>query len=164
MGKRVAAMALAAVLPVLAVAPAEAHWHGGFWFGVGTGTLLTAPLWYPYGYRAPYYYYPYAPSYPYAAPYYYPYYQPYPVYVAPVPSAGSPPPAEMPATPTTPTPSPLTPSSPGTGPASPPAASQGPAGQTCTAVWVEAHYETHIRTDGQATTVWIPAASQQICR
>lgn len=168
MRNRIVAIVLAAVLVVLAAVPAEAHWHGGFWFGLGTGALLTAPFWWPYGYRAPYYY-PYAPYYdpyasPYASPYYYPSYQPYPVYVPPAPSAGSAPAAGMPASPTTPTPSPLTPSSPGTGAAPPPATGEGTAGQQCATVWVEGHYETHIRADGQATTVWIPAVSQQICR
>jgi hypothetical protein len=143
------------MLLLLAAAPADAHWYGGgFWLGLGVGTLLTAPLWAPYAYASPYYY-------PYPYPYYYPYYPPYPAYASPAPPAGSVPPA---ATPTTPTPSLLTPSPPETGGPAPPAVREGTAGQTCDAVWVEGHYETHIRPGGQGVTVRIPGASQQICR
>jgi hypothetical protein len=168
------AVGMAALLLALAAAPVEAHWHAGFWVGLGTGALLTAPLWWaPYGYpyAAPYphgypyaspYPYPYA-AYPYAYPYGYPYYEPPPAQAVPPPAGVAPPAAPHP-TPTTPTPSPLTPSPPSGAAPAPPAAGEGGIARQCETVWVDGHYETHSRPGGQITTVWVPAASRQICR
>jgi hypothetical protein len=146
---RAVAIGLVVLLVGVAAAPVEASWRVGFWVGLGFPygwPYGHAP--YPYPYYAPYYY----PHYPYYA---YPYAAPYPVYVYPPPAA-SVPPAAAPATPTTPTPSPLTPS--------PPAAGEGATAQKCETVWVEGHYETHVGPGGQASTVWVPGASRQICQ
>jgi hypothetical protein len=135
---------LVIALVLVPAAPAFAYWRGGFWIGLGTGMLLTAPFW--YGPPSVYYY----PPYPYAYPY--PYASPYPAY-APPPAA--PAYAPPPATPTTPTPSPL---------AAPPGA-PGPSAQPrCETVTVEGHYETYVTAGGQASTVWVPAGPREICQ
>ena len=142
---RVGLVVLVVLLVLAPAAPAVAYWRGGFWLGLGTGMLLTAPFWY-----APPLY-SYAPPAPYAYPYPYPYAYAYPYsYAYPTP-----PPA---ATPTTPTPSPLSP---------PAAESEGPgpsAGRRCETVTVEGHYETHVTAAGQASTVWVPAGPREICQ
>ncbi len=146
---------------------------GGFFLGLGIGTLLTAPFWYPPAYAYPAYTYP-AYSYPvYSYPAYsYPAYS-YPAYstytystYAPVytpPTAG-----------TTPTPEPVSPSYPGSAEAVPaPPSGAPPQGvpqppqtsmQNCQNVWVEGHYETRVMPNGQRVTSWIPAYSQQVCQ
>jgi hypothetical protein len=151
-------LVLVALLVLAPAAPASAYWRGSFWVGLGTGLLVTAPFW--YGPSSVYYYpspYPYSP---------YPYSSPYPVYA--YPPASSPPPAYAPpaytppayvppSSPTTPTPSPLSPAPPAEGA---PSASA----QNCETVWIEGHYEVHVSASGQATTVWVPGASRQICQ
>lgn len=139
---RVGLVVLVILLVLAPAAPAVAYWRGGFWIGLGTGMLLTAPFWY----GAPPVY-SYAPPAPYPYPYAYPY--PYP-YAYPTP-----PPA---ATPTTPTPSPLSP--PAAGAESPGAS----AARRCETVTVEGHYETYVTAAGQASTVWVPAGPREICQ
>lgn len=155
-------------LIVLPAGPALAHWHGGFWIGLGAGAFLTAPFWgWPYPYRA------YAPE-----PIYVP--APAPVYVYPpasYPAYAPPPPVAYPVyTPpppslTTPTPSPLSPppsappgETPGSGPPSPPGGPPQASSQQCRTVWIEGHWEIHVLPDGQRSTVWIPGGSRQICQ
>jgi hypothetical protein len=128
----------------------------GFAVGLGFGTLLTAPFWYPRAYPYPAYVsaYPAYPAPPYAyPPYGYPSY-PYPAYSAPV--VGQ---TEIQGVPGTAAPPPL-----------PPAASRGgeaessePATGTCHPVTVEGHYETRVLPGGQRETVWVPAYRAQIC-
>jgi hypothetical protein len=157
------------LLPLLAT-PAAAwrggwrHGHGwgagGFFLGLGVGTLLTAPFWY----RPAYAYPAYTPAYTYPAysypTYAYPAYTP--TYAAP---AYSPPPAYMPPSFTTPTPEPLAPAPQGGAEAAPPA-SQPPQASTqgCETVWVEGHYETRVMANGQRVTSWVPAHTQQVCQ
>jgi hypothetical protein len=156
---RALAMGLAALLVLLVAGPVEAYWRGGFWIGLGTGALLTAPFWWPYAYGYPAYPSPYPYYYPYSP---YPYYLAYPGYAYPAPPAGSVPPPASPATPTVPTPSPLTPSPPAA--PAPSGEASGGAPSKCETVWVEGHYETHVGPGGQAVTVWVPGGSRQVCQ
>lgn len=148
--RRIGLVVLVIALVLAPAGPAFAYWRGGFWIGLGTGVLLTAPFWYapPSLYYGP-------PPYAYAYPYPYPYASPYPSYVPPPsPPAYAPPPAAT----TTPTPSPL----------SAPPAGEGGAGPSvpprCETVTVEGHYETYVTADGQASTVWVPAGTREVCR
>jgi hypothetical protein len=159
LGKRALALGLAVLLVLLVAAPVEAHWWGGFWLGLGTGALLTAPLWWPcpaYPTYALYpYYYPYAP---------YPYYPPYPSYAYPAPPVGAVPSPASPTTRTALTTSPLT-EVPPAAPA-PASSAETPSGTPlkCETVWVEGHYETHVGPSGQAATVRVPGGSRQLCQ
>ncbi len=182
--KKVGAILLVALLllPILpgwaTPAAAQGHWRGGgrhhgggwgaggFFLGLGVGTLLTAPFWYrpayvyPYPYPAyayPTYDYPaYAPAYaapPYAAPAYSP------------PPAYMPPPGYTPPSSTTPTPQPLAPAPQGGAEAAPPPSETPQASVlNCQNVWVEGHYETRVMPNGQRVTSWFPAHTQQICQ
>jgi hypothetical protein len=129
-------------------------WHGGhggwsaggFFLGLGVGTLLTAPWWYPPAYAYP----AYPPAYTYPV-YSYPA-SPYPVYTPPAYTYAYP--TYGPPSATTPTPEPLSPP-----PPVPPTSAQ-----SCQTVTVEGHYETRVLANGQRVTAWIPAYTQQICQ
>jgi len=152
------------LIPMFAL-PAEAYrrhyggqygrHHGGFFFGLGVGALLTAPFWY-----RPYYAYPvYTPVYTYptyAYPAYaYPPYA-YPTYTTPAYT----PPATAPSY-TTPTPEPLSPPQSGGAEAMPAPQSSS---QSCQTVLVEGHYETRVLQSGQRVTAWVPTHNQQVCQ
>jgi hypothetical protein len=138
----------------------------GFAVGLGVGTLLTAPLWYPRVYTYP----AYVPAYPaYPAPYVYPPYV-YPGYGYPASTypAYTPPATGytysqigpgVPAAPPAPSAAPPTP------PAAPDESQAGPepVPGPCRPVTVEGHYETRVLPGGQRETTWVPAYRAEIC-